>query len=55
VLRGIFGPKRDELSGEWRRLHNQEFYGLYSPPNTIRAVNIAHIGERYIQSVGGET
>jgi hypothetical protein len=29
VLRGIFGPKRDVVTGEWRRLHNEEFYDLY--------------------------
>ena len=37
VLRRIFGPKRDELTGEWRRLHNEELYVLYSSPNIIRA------------------
>jgi hypothetical protein len=33
VLRKIFGPKRDEVSGEWRRLHNEELYGIYSSLN----------------------
>jgi hypothetical protein len=33
VLRGIFGPKRDEERGEWRRLHNEELNDLYSSPN----------------------
>jgi hypothetical protein len=33
VLRGIFGPKRDEVTGEWRRLHNEELYDLYSSPD----------------------
>jgi hypothetical protein len=36
VLRGIFGPKRVEAGGEWRRLHNEELYDLYSSPNIIR-------------------
>jgi hypothetical protein len=36
VLRRIFGPKRDEVTGEWRRLHNKELYGLFSSPNIIR-------------------
>jgi hypothetical protein len=31
VLRRIFGPKRDEVTGEWRRLHNEELYALFSP------------------------
>jgi hypothetical protein len=31
VLRKVFGPKRDEVTGEWRRLHNEELYDLYSP------------------------
>jgi hypothetical protein len=39
VLRRIFGPKRDEVTGEWRRLHNKELYALYSSPN-IRVIKI---------------
>jgi hypothetical protein len=38
VLRRIFGPKRDEVTGEWRRLHNEELYALYSSPNIIRVI-----------------
>jgi hypothetical protein len=38
VLRRIFGPKRDEVTGEWRRLHNEELYYLYSSPNIIRVI-----------------
>jgi hypothetical protein len=38
VLRRIFGPKRDELTGEWRRLHKKELYDLYSSPNIIRVM-----------------
>jgi hypothetical protein len=40
VLRRIFGLKRDEVRGEWRRLHNKEFYALYSPPNNIKTTTI---------------
>jgi hypothetical protein len=36
VLRTVFGPKRDELMGEWRKLHNEELQNLYSTPNIIR-------------------
>jgi hypothetical protein len=38
VLRRIFGPKRDEVTGEWRKLHNEVLYSLYSPPDIIRQV-----------------
>jgi hypothetical protein len=38
VLRKIFGPKRDEVTGEWRRLHNEELYDLYSSPCIIRVI-----------------
>jgi hypothetical protein len=37
VLR-IFGPKRDKVTGEWRKLHNKELYALYSSPNVIWAM-----------------
>jgi hypothetical protein len=55
VLRRIFGPKRDEVTGEWRRIHNKEFYALYSSPNIIRVMksrrlrwagHVARMGER---------
>jgi hypothetical protein len=38
VLRRIFGPKRDEVTGEWRRLHNEELTDLYSSPNITRVI-----------------
>ena len=52
VLRRIFGPKRDEVTGEWRKLHYEELHGLYSP-NTVRVIksikvrwaeHVAHMG-----------
>ena len=39
VLRRIFGPRRDEITGEWRRMHNEELNGLYSSPNILRVIN----------------
>ena len=38
VLRMIFGPKRDDITGEWRRLHNEELYDVYSSLNIIRVI-----------------
>jgi hypothetical protein len=38
VLRRIFGPKRDEVKVEWRRLHKDELYALYSSPNIFRVI-----------------
>jgi len=38
VLRGIFGPKRNETTGEWRKLHNEEFNDLSSPSNIVRMI-----------------
>jgi hypothetical protein len=38
VLTRMFGPKRDEATGEWRRLHNEELHDLYSSPNIIRVI-----------------
>jgi hypothetical protein len=38
VLRRIFGPKRDEVMGEWRKLHSEELHNLYSSPDIIRQV-----------------
>ena len=38
LLRRVFGPKRDEVTGEWRKLHNEELNDLYSLPNIVRVV-----------------
>jgi hypothetical protein len=38
VLRRIFGPKRDEVTGGWRKLHNEELHGLYSSPSIVRVI-----------------
>jgi hypothetical protein len=55
VLRIIFGPKRDEVTGGWRKLHNEELHNLYSSPNIIRMINsrrmrltghVARMGEK---------
>jgi hypothetical protein len=54
VLRRIFGPRRDEATGEWRKLHNEELNNLYSSPDIIRQVksrrmrwagHVVHMGE----------
>jgi hypothetical protein len=55
VLRRVFGPRRDEVTGEWRKLHNEELNDLYSLPNIVRVVksrrmrwagNVARMGKR---------
>jgi hypothetical protein len=38
VLRRIFGPKRDEVTGGWRKLHNEQLHGLYSSPGIVRVI-----------------
>jgi len=38
VLRRIFGPRRDEVTGEWRKLHNEELHDLYSSPDIFRVI-----------------
>jgi hypothetical protein len=55
VLRRIFGPKRDEMIGGWRKLHNEELHNLYSSPSIIRMIksrrirwvgHVARMGEK---------
>jgi len=64
VLRRIFGPKRDEVTEEWRKLHIEELNDLYSSSNIVRVItsrrigwdgHVARMGERHIQGFGGET
>jgi hypothetical protein len=66
VLRRIFGPKRDEVTGEWRKLHYEELNDQCFSPNIIRAIKsrgirwAGHVArmeeeERYIQGFGKET
>jgi hypothetical protein len=44
VLKRVFGPKRDEVTGEWRKLHNEELNDLYSLPNIVRVVKSRRMG-----------
>jgi hypothetical protein len=55
MLRRIFGPKKDEVTGDWRKLHNEELHNLYSSPNIIRMIKssrmkwaglVARMGEK---------
>jgi len=65
VLRRIFEPKRDEVTGEWRKLHNEELNDLYSSPNIVQVItlrrmrwagHVAHMGgEGHVQGFCGET
>ena len=59
VLRRIFGPRRDEVTGEWRRLHNEEPNDLYCSPNFVRVIksrrmrwarHVARMGEVIIST-----
>ena len=62
MLRRVFGPKRDEVTGEWRKLHNEELSDLYSLLNIVLVVklrmrwagHVVHWG-RGAQGSGGET
>jgi len=51
VLRRIFGPRRVEVTGEWRRLHNEELNDLYSSPNIVRVIKSRRM--RWAGQVGG--
>jgi hypothetical protein len=61
VLRRIFGPKRDGVTGEWRKLYNEELNELYSSPNIVRVMKsimrwagrVARLGERRYASGSG--
>ena len=64
VLRRVFGPKRDDVTKEWRQLHNEVLRDLYSLPNILRVVksrrmrwawHVARMGERSAQGYSGET
>jgi len=44
VLRRIFGPKRDEVTGDWRKLHNEELSDLYCSPNIVRVIKSRRMG-----------
>jgi hypothetical protein len=43
VLRSIFGPKRDVVTGGWKKLHNEELHNLYSSPGTEKSHEIIHL------------
>jgi len=50
VLRRVFGPKRDEVTGEWKKIHNEELSDLYSLPNIVRVVKSRRM--RWARHVG---
>jgi hypothetical protein len=63
VPRRIFGLRRDEVTGEWRKLHSEELYNLYSSPDIIRQVKANEVGgacgthgkgEKSVQGFGGK-
>jgi hypothetical protein len=63
VPRRIYGTKRDEVTGEWRKLHNEELHNLYSSPDIIRQVKVNEVGgahgthgrgEKIVQGFGGK-
>jgi hypothetical protein len=55
VLRRVFGPQRDEVTGEWRKLHNEELNDLYSLPNIVRVVKSRRMrGAGHVARMGEE-
>jgi hypothetical protein len=54
VLRRIFEPKRDEVTGEWRKLHNEELHNLYSASNIIRMYQVTDDEIGRVCSTNGE-
>jgi hypothetical protein len=55
VLRRILGPKRDEATGEWRKLHNEELHDLYSSPNIVQVIKSRRMKwARHVAQMGEE-
>jgi hypothetical protein len=53
VLRGIFGSKREEVAGGWRRLHNEELLNLYNLPNVIRVSKSRRMRQKTYSDIAG--
>jgi hypothetical protein len=54
-LRRIFGPKKDEVTGEWRKLHSEELHNLYSSPNVTRQIKSRRmLWTRHVSCIGKE-